>query len=74
MQEYNTTASVPMQLVMFGDACAHVARICRILRQPSGHALLLGVRGSGRQSLSRLSAFIMDTECFQIEATKGDSI
>ncbi|CDI85223.1 hypothetical protein EPH_0053350 [Eimeria praecox] len=71
MQDYNNTFAVPMQLVMFGDACAHVARICRVLRQPSGHALLLGVRGSGRQSLSRLAAFIMETECFQIDATKG---
>ncbi|CDJ34396.1 uncharacterized protein EMH_0001030 [Eimeria mitis] len=71
MQDYNNTFAVPMQLVMFSDACAHVARICRVLRQPSGHALLLGVRGSGRQSLSRLAAFIMETECFQIDATKG---
>ncbi|KAL8275069.1 hypothetical protein Esti_000948 [Eimeria stiedai] len=71
LQDYNSNASAPMQLVMFEDACAHVARICRILRQPSGHALLLGVRGSGRQSLSRLASFIMETECFQVEATKG---
>ena len=71
VQEYNNTLPNPMQLVMFGDACGHVARICRVLRQPSGHALLLGVRGSGRQSLSRLASFIMEMDCFQIEATKG---
>ncbi|KAL8455649.1 hypothetical protein Emag_000471 [Eimeria magna] len=70
LQDYNSNASAPMQLVMFEDACAHVARICRILRQPSGHALLLGVRGSGRQSLSRLASFIMEAQCFQVEAAK----
>jgi len=61
----------PMRLVMFLDACDHVARICRIIRQTQGHALLLGVGGSGRQSLARLSTFINGYECFQIEVNKG---
>jgi hypothetical protein len=33
----------PMGLVMFSDALEHVAKIARILRQPQGNALLLGV-------------------------------
>lgn len=61
----------PMRLVMFLDACDHVARICRIIRQTQGHALLLGVGGSGRQSLARLSSYINGNECFQIEVNKG---
>ena len=60
-----------MKLVMFLDACCHVAKICRILRQPMGNALLLGVGGSGRQSMSKLAAFIMETELRQIEITKS---
>lgn len=60
-----------MNLVMFLDACQHITRISRIIRQPQGNSLLLGVGGSGRQSLSRLATFIMGYNLCQIQVIKN---
>lgn len=71
LEEYNGSVKIQMNLVMFLDACDHVSRITRVIRQPLGNCLLLGVGGSGRQSLSRLATFIANYKLFQIEVVKG---
>jgi dynein heavy chain len=65
LREYNDNFA-QMGLVLFEDALKHVTRISRIVLPPSGHALLVGVGGSGKQSLSKLSAYIMNYTLFQI--------
>jgi len=47
LKEYNDNFAY-MGLVLFEDALKHVCRITRIVLPPSGHALLVGVGGSGK--------------------------
>ncbi|KAF4323742.1 hypothetical protein BBO99_00000832 [Phytophthora kernoviae] len=62
---------VPMNLVMFSDALMHILRIHRQLMTMRGNLLLVGVGGSGRQSLTKLAAFMGGFKVFQIEVGKN---
>lgn len=72
--EDHNAEKVTMELVLFEDAIKHVCRITRIISNTAGHALLVGVGGSGKQSLSKLAAFIKFYNVFSITVSKDYTI
>ena len=72
LEDYNAEPKlIPMELAMFRDAIMHVTRIHRVLVQPRGNIMLVGVGGSGRSSLARLSSYIAGMITISIEITKN---
>jgi len=65
LQDYNgVNHSKKMNLVLFVAAIEHVVKIHRIITTEFGHALLMGVGGSGRKSLTELAVFIAAYDTF----------
>ena len=74
LEDYNISNPTTMELVFFLDAMKHVVRISRILRQPRGNAMLIGVGGSGKQSLTRIASFMANVACRSIGISRGYGI
>jgi dynein heavy chain len=69
--DYNSEFPTQMNLVFFTDAIKHVVRVSRLLRQPRGNAMLIGVGGSGRQSTTRMAAFIGGMDLVGVVIVRG---
>jgi dynein heavy chain, axonemal len=68
---YNTESSSALPLALFHYAIAHLCRISRILGNPGGHALLVGMGGSSRSSLARVAAYIAGYAVATVDAGKS---
>ena len=66
MQEYNAEMGYQKasNIVMFPEVCQNISRICRVLRQTQGNMVLIGSRGCGKKSMTRIASYIM---CCQME-------
>ena len=73
MKEYNES-NAQMDLVLFEMFMSHVVRIARVLDKPRGNAVVIGVGGSGKQSITKLTAFISGFSLFQIQLTASYSL
>ncbi|KAG1670781.1 hypothetical protein FOA52_014009, partial [Chlamydomonas sp. UWO 241] len=71
LDEYNLANTNALNLVFFTDAIEHITRISRVLRQPRGNAMLVGVGGSGKSSLTRFATHMGGFKIFSIELTRG---
>ena len=71
LEEYNVGSGQKMHLVFFEDAVEHILRIARVLKQPRGHIMLIGVGGSGKQSLVRLATHMLEMLFKQVEIAKN---
>jgi dynein heavy chain len=70
LEEYNENVG-SMNLVLFDVAMEHISRIARIVNLPVGSALCVGVGGSGKQSLSKLTSFILGYDVIRIVVTSS---
>ncbi|CAH8821196.1 unnamed protein product, partial [Trichobilharzia szidati] len=70
MSEYQESEG-NLGVVLFNDALEHLSAMHRILRLDGGHALLIGISGSGKKCLARLAAFIAKIKPFEIILRRG---
>ena len=70
MKEYNIELNQNLDLVLFKEACQHICRISRILIQPRGNVLLIGVGGCGKQTLTKMASYITGCQISSLGSKK----
>lgn len=57
------------RLVFFDDAILHICRLVRVLRQPSGNMMLVGVGGTGKRTSAKAASMLAGYEITEPKLT-----
>lgn len=68
LKDFNDRFASKMNLVFFEEALDHFLQVFRVIRNPRGNALLVGIEGLGKQSLTKLASSILDFPLVKLEA------
>ncbi|VDL90310.1 unnamed protein product [Schistocephalus solidus] len=69
MQMNEESRGCPLNYVFYTKAIGHIIRVCRATRNNRGSVLLVGVGGSGKQSVTRLATYVSGYKLFQINTS-----
>ena len=74
IDEYNRCSSTePLQMILFDNAIMHLLRLMHILKKPRGNALLIGLGGIGKQTLTKLAAYASKYNLFRLSIRRNYS-
>jgi dynein heavy chain len=75
LNEYNSqNTRKPLDIYLFKEAVISLAKISRIIARPNNSALVLGKLGVGKSSLTKLAAFIINWDVYEVCISKTYSI
>ena len=63
-----------MHLIFFAQCASHVCRVARLLQWEGGNVSMVGVGGSGKQSVVRLAAYLRGFEVVQLPTMSSYSL
>ena len=63
-----------MHLIFFAQCASHVCRVARLIQWEAGNVMMVGVGGSGKQSVVRMAAFLRGYEVEQLSVTSSYSL
>jgi dynein heavy chain len=69
MENHNKADNLKLEIVLFDMALCHIVQLMLIFRAPRGHALLIGIGGSGKRSLTELASFANGYRIFELNIT-----
>ena len=61
---------IPPNIVLFPQYCQHVVAAARVLRQPGGNLLMIGMGGTGKKSVVQLASYMEFCEMYQPVVSK----